>query len=654
MSGSPSNLLDAARAYRKRGWMPVPIPAGQKGPRISSWQNLRLSEDELPQHFNCTGNIGLLLGEPSGGLVDVDLDCPEAIELADEFLPPTTAVTGRPSAPRSHRWYRADDVRTTRHHDPQDRSVVVELRSTGGQTLVGPSVHPSGEEYDRLDGEPARVDGGELVAAVAELVQAIIRSRYPEKRETGERVATSPPLVADDQLIQRAAAYLDAMPPAISGQGGHNQTYAAATVMVHGFGLDPTDAFRLLWDRYNPRCHPPWSEKELRHKVEDAATKPHARPHGWLRDQMPAENLGGVDLSQFMVGQPSTPTVTSPRPQPRSVRELTSEHPNLRPPIIHGLLREGETMNIIASPKTGKSWLVLDLAIAVATGRPWLGCYDTVPGHVLIIDNELHRETSAHRIPRVAEARGVPLQAIDDRVYIENIRGRLADIFSLDPYFDALEPGRFKLIVLDAFYRFMPVGGDENDNGTMANIYNRIDAFADRLGCSFVLIHHSTKGNQSSKSVTDVGAGAGSQSRATDTHLVLRPHEEDGVVVLDAAVRSWPPIDPICLRWDFPIWTPDAMLDPTALRGDRSKKRKDDKPAEPEWDVERFIESFITTEPTTQAELREGAANEPGLSWRRISDLLQIAETRGLIERVKLPGRGGPVGYILSGQEASS
>ena len=88
-----------------------------------------------------------------------------------------------------------------------------------------------------------------------------------------------------------------------------------------------------------------------------------------------------------------------------------------------------------------------------------------------------------------------------------------------------------------------------------------------------MLVHHSTKGNQSGKAVTDVGAGAGSQSRATDTHLVLRPHEQDGVVVLDAAVRSWPPVMPRCLRWTFPVWTPDDALDPAALRSERPRRR---------------------------------------------------------------------------------
>jgi hypothetical protein len=365
----------------------------------------------------------------------------------------------------------------------------------------------------------------------------------------------------------------------------------------------------------------------------------------------------GVDLSGL---------VCQPEPRPDDPLEpafvlavdLHEQYPALRPPIINKLLREGETMNIIAAPKTGKSWLTLDLALSVASGRPWLGRYETTPGEVLIIDNELHRETSASRVPQVARARGLDFQQVGRRVAIDNLRGRLRDIFALRPYFERLEPGRFRLIILDAFYRFMPLGGDENDNATMAGIYNAIDAYADRLGCAFVLIHHSTKGNQSSKSVTDVGAGAGSQSRATDSHLVLRPHEESGCVVLDAAVRSWAPIDPAGLRWSFPVWDFDPSLDPTQLRQERPSKRKADKQDEADeaeaWDVERFVGEFISAEPVTLPELRERAASVPGLSWRRVGDFLSMAERRGLIGRVRLPGRGGPQGFVLPTEEAPS
>jgi len=129
------------------------------------------------------------------------------------------------------------------------------------------------------------------------------------------------------------------------------------------------------------------------------------------------------------------------------------------------------------------------------------------------------------------------------------------------------------------------------------------------------------------------------------------------VVVLDAAVRSWPPIEPTCLRWSFPIWTVEDGLDPAALKPERPPKRKEPppppEPKEPEWSVERLVGSFISAVPITLAELREQAAGVPGLSWRRVSDLLSIAERQGLVDRVQLPGRGGPQGYVLRTTEVA-
>jgi hypothetical protein len=260
-------------------------------------------------------------------------------------------------------------------------------------------------------------------------------------------------------------------------------------------------------------------------------------------------------------------------PSMLSVGQLLKDHPELRPPVIDGLLRVGETMNIIAPPKYGKSWLVTDLAMAVANGRRWLDAFDTKQGNVLILDNELHSETSANRIPKVSAARGIGLPEIGDKLFVDNLRGRLLDIYTLQPYFESLQKGFFKMIIMDAFYRFLPKDSDENSNANMTDVYNRLDWYAAMLGCCFVLVYHASKGNQSGKSVTDVGAGAGSQARATDTHLVLRQHQEDECVVFDAAVRSWQPINPISLRWSFPVWNIDDNLDPTDLRPDRPRKK---------------------------------------------------------------------------------
>ncbi len=292
---------------------------------------------------------------------------------------------------------------------------------------------------------------------------------------------------------------------------------------------------------------------------------------------------------------------------------------------------------------THNSWLVTDLALSVATGRPWLDTFETDPGNVLIIDNELHGETSANRIPKVAAARQISLNDVGQHVFVQNLRGHWQDIFSLGPYFHSLEPGRFKVIILDAMYRFMPREMDENDNGTMANVYNAIDRYADLLGCCFVLIHHTSKGNQSGKAITDVGAGAGSQSRATDTHLVLRPHEEDDVVVLEAAVRSWPPVMPRCLRWAFPVWTLADDLDPSLLRSEQPRRAR--KEEEPDWTVERFVPAFVVDEPKLfDAILVE--ANRQGVNDFKCRTLLRKAEAVGLVHRWDM-GRGR-LGYATT------
>lgn len=275
--------LDAARAYTMRGFRCVPIPLRKKGPVDAGWPDLRLDDADLPQHFNCVGNIGLLLGEPSGWLVDVDLDCRAAIELAPQYLPPTLATTGRASAPHSHWWYDSPGTVTKKFHFLGTKKMIVEIRSTGCQTVVGPSIHPSGEAYEWLTGEPATVEHEVLAKAVEELAQAVV-ARTGAAAPAAARPAHRTAAPADEALLRRATAYLDAMDPAISGQGGHDRTYTAATAMVHGFGLEPEMALQLLLERYNPRCEPPWSEKEVRHKVEDAATKPHELPYGWLRD----------------------------------------------------------------------------------------------------------------------------------------------------------------------------------------------------------------------------------------------------------------------------------------------------------------------------------------------------------------------------------
>ena len=83
------------------------------------------------------------------------------------------------------------------------------------------------------------------------------------------------------QVKEKARQYLLQAPHAISGQGGHNLTFRVAIDLVQGFGLSQEDAL-LLMREWNERCQPPWSEYELKHKVEDAGKAERKKPAGWL------------------------------------------------------------------------------------------------------------------------------------------------------------------------------------------------------------------------------------------------------------------------------------------------------------------------------------------------------------------------------------
>lgn len=314
---------------------------------------------------------------------------------------------------------------------------------------------------------------------------------------------------------------------------------------------------------------------------------------------------------------------------------LMVSFPELRPEVVRGLLRVGETMNIIAPPKVGKSWLVMDLALSIAAGIPWLDTYPTVKGEVLLLDNELHRETSAWRFRKMVDEagrversgrlecrrRGYGAEAANG-VTVRNLRGELRDLSSLGQWIRALPRGKYKLIVLDAFYRFMPREWDENDNGTMSAVYNLIDSYAASLGAAVVCIHHASKGNQSGKAVTDVGAGAGAQSRAVDTHLVLRAHEEADAIVLDTAARSFPPIEPRCFRWRFPFWEAASDLDPANLKTEKVRKVRAErlKPFDP---VEA-VQSALTQDWLTLTQFEERLSQAmPGQTVRAIREIIR-------------------------------
>ncbi|WP_428306750.1 AAA family ATPase [Lacipirellula sp.] len=329
-----------------------------------------------------------------------------------------------------------------------------------------------------------------------------------------------------------------------------------------------------------------------------------------------------------------------------TLAELTESFRTLSPPVIHGLIRTGETANFIANPKVGKSWAMYGLAINVATGTEWLGLFAVSQGRVLIVDNELHPQTLAHRIPSVGDAMGFPFEEYRDGIDTWCLRGNLRSLQELLITFrQMVKRSEYKLIIFDAKYRFAAQGASENDNAAETLVYNLLDQIAAETESALIVVHHMSKGSQSDKRVTDVGAGAGAQSRAADCHMVLREHEDEGVLVLDAAVRSFPPVAPVALRWSFPVFRPDEWADAGKLKGRMAPNEQ--RAAERDKEGCTAICDALLAEPMTPRQLR----GKTGISKDRQDRLLDKLESEGHVTFTSTIVRGNESRlYRLSGE----
>jgi hypothetical protein len=294
-------------------------------------------------------------------------------------------------------------------------------------------------------------------------------------------------------------------------------------------------------------------------------------------------------LQQQVAALRSKPTSEAAKLRPVGVGELIRNNPSLRPVVIDGLLREGETANLIAASKTGKSFLAVGLAWSIATGRPWLG-HEVKQGKVLILDNELHPETISRRLEDVARAMQIDFEEHRDDVEVLSVRSMGVDLMTLG-HRVSIEPGRYRIVIIDALYRFIPLGVSENDNAQMMRLYNRLDELAETWQAALVIVHHSSKGDQAGKSVTDVGSGAGAISRAADTHLTIRPHDQEGLAVLESVCRSFKSPEPVSLKYEYPLW--DAVTAAPVLK--RAGSSREDRQKQQDDEADEKVRKLIAT-----------------------------------------------------------
>lgn len=226
-------------------------------------------------------------------------------------------------------------------------------------------------------------------------------------------------------------------------------------------------------------------------------------------------NIGKATFAEW---QEWIESVTDDLPDSDNLEDVWDDMPDLAPSLIGGVLRQGHKMLLAGPSKAGKSYALIELVIAIAEGKSWLG-FDCAKGKVLYVNLELDRASCLHRFRDVYDRLGwkpAGLRNID----IWNLRGKSIPMDKLAPKLirRALKKD-YIAVVIDPIYKI--ITGDENSADQMAAFCNQFDKVCTELGCAVIYCHHHSKGNQGGKRSMDRASGSGVFARDPDALLDL-------------------------------------------------------------------------------------------------------------------------------------
>lgn len=205
-------------------------------------------------------------------------------------------------------------------------------------------------------------------------------------------------------------------------------------------------------------------------------------------------------------------------PEPEELKDVWGNLPELSPALIEGVLRQGHKMLIAGPSKAGKSFLQIELVIAIAEGWRWLS-WECVQGRVLYVNLELDRASCLHRFQDVYAAIGKAPRNLD-KIDIWNLRGKAVPMDKLAPkLIRRAAKKNYIAIVIDPIYKV--ITGDENSADQMANFCNQFDLVCTELGAAVIYCHHHSKGAQGGKRAIDRASGSGVFARDPDAILDL-------------------------------------------------------------------------------------------------------------------------------------
>ena len=453
---------DFAAEYVDYGWSILPVKPEEKRPYMTNWLSYtktKASRQTVDNWFRSLSGagVGVVTGKISNIIVlDVESTCPTPIEEILKRYP--TRMISRSGSGGYHLFYQYPTSvphvsNRVRIFEGADR------RADGGFIVLPPTMHPtSGKRYEWVQKGPL----GAFPMGLLDL----------RAQPTGQ----------NEGWITEALRGVS--------EGGRNDTCArlAGYFFKKGMTADIVEALLLDW---NEKCNPPLPLRELRTTLKSIE-----RSHSGAEKQFTS-----VEFDNNKTEQEQKENTFDVMKMTDYIRGYGGDGVTW---LVSDWLPDASITFLISPPESYKTWILLDLAVSISSGVPFLGAYQVnSTGPTLIIQQEDSHSGLTDRLALIVEQKlGLSAKIEGDNwqvpsipdlpIYIHPSRMLRFDnkkvIEELEKQIEAIRP---KVIMIDPLYS--TTASTDNYMSDLANQMMVLKAWRDKYGCSFVIAHHSKK-----------------------------------------------------------------------------------------------------------------------------------------------------------------
>ena len=458
-----NSVLEQANEYIDQGWSILPVKPSEKRPYMTNWlqyQHVKATKEMAENWFtSLTGaGVGMVTGRISGVVVlDIESYCKIPIEELLRRYP--TQMVSRTGSGGYHLFYLyPNDV-------PKIANRVgifegADIRADGGFIVLPPTRHPNGRQYEW------------------------VKTGFPGVFPKALLDIQSQPKAQGDGWITEALRGVS--------EGGRNDTCARLAGYFFRKGLN-ADIVEALLSEWNERNDPPLPMREVRTTIKSI------------------ERSCAVVGGQFTSVEYEDDTKTTSKAPENSTFDLLKMRDYVKGYgsegaswLVQDWLPDKSITFLVSPPESYKTWILLDLAVSISTGLPFLGqAKVNKTGAAMIIQQEDSHGGVTERLALIAEQKmGVTASIEKDTwqipcipdlpIYIHPSRMLRFDnekvLKELEEQIKLIKP---RVVLIDPLYS--TTSGVDNYMADLANQMMVLKTWRDKYGCSFVISHHSKK-----------------------------------------------------------------------------------------------------------------------------------------------------------------